>query len=344
MTKEATKKHYDANTDKVLKTKVIARIKKGSIPQKASLDKFGIDLTELNRIRKEAGFDPIEALKEPRKRYKAFTLTDIHDTYNKLAEDKVVSPNTAETHYKIIKNLIGDTPVKDYYKQQKYKELTDDKYNPNTAASSMAAVLNVLDTNAELLDKVGTEIHENIKELFNELKVKKEQFNITRQQTETVEKFGDIIKRVENDNAEDSEEVLLVNLYDNITVRNDFEDLSFDTNEPNHIDLNEGTITIRKFKKTNNKYNPIIDYKLNKKVMELLKNSHEKFPREKVFTKKIRSIFKKAKIGVDMLRHSKVSTELAGSKIKDATKREELRQKMLHSPMTQLSYVRKLKD
>jgi len=75
-----------------------------------------------------------------------------------------------------------------------------------------------------------------------------------------------------------------------------------------------------------------------------LKESYSANPRDKVFTKKIRSIFKKAKIGIDLMRHAKVSEELNGSKIKDEKKREDLRQKMLHSPMTQLSYVRKLKD
>jgi len=344
MGKEATKKHYEANTSKVLKSKVIARIKKGAVPQKSSLDKYGIDIEELNKIRKEVDLEPIEEVKEPRKRYKAFSLEDIKATYDSLVAEGKISEATGETHYKQIKNLMGDTKPKDWYKAHKYTDLLDDKLNPNTAATSMAAVLNVLDTNDSLLSKVGTTIHEDIKALFNELKVKKDQYNIDRQQNEEVEAFGDIIKRVESDNDRLSDEVLLVNLYDNVTVRNDFGELSFDTTKPNHVDLDKGTITIKEFKKTNKKYSPIIDFKLNKKVLGLLKEHKDMgHAGDLVFRKQIRSIFKKAKVGVDMLRHSKVSTELAGSKIKDATKREELRQKMFHSPMTQMSYVRKLK-
>ncbi len=346
MGKEAVKKHYDANKTKVLKSKVIGRIKKGSVPQKSSLDTHDITLAELNEIRKEAGFEPIAEIKEPRKRSKPFKfdLSNIHDTYNKLAEEGKVKPTTAETHYKLIRGLIGETPVKDFYMNKDFEKLKDDNYNPNTAASSAAAVLNVLDTNAELKDKVGEKIYEEVQELFNELKIKKEQHNIKRQQTEEVPKFSSIVKRIEEENAKGSEEVLLINLYDNITARNDFEELSFDTKEPNHIDLGEGTITLREFKKTNKRYKPIIDYPLNKKVLGLLKDSHTAFPRDKVFTKKIRSIFKKAKIGIDLMRHAKISEELAGSKVKDEKKREALREKMLHSPMTQLSYIRKLKD
>ena len=340
MGKVETKKHYDANTTKVLKSKVVARIKKGAVPQKASLDKYEIDLTELNKIRAEVNLDPIEEVKEPRKRYKAYSIDDIKNTYD--AND-TISEGTKTTHFGIFKNLLGDMSPKDYYKKHKYADIFDSNMNPNTAASSMASVLSVLDTNPILLDKVGTTIHEDIKQLFNELKVKKEQFNIDRQLTEEVEPFSKIVERVEKDNANTSEEVLLINLYDNITARNDFGELSFDTDAPNHVNLKKGTITINKFKKTNAKYPPIIDYKLNKKVLGLLKDSFKSNEREKVFTKQIRSIFKKAKIGIDMMRHGKVSEELAGSNIKDADKREALRQKMFHSPMTQLSYIRKLK-
>ena len=344
MGKDAVKKHYDANKTKVLKSKVIARIKKGSVPQKASLDTHDISLEELNKIRQENGFDPIDEIKEPRKRPKVFTLTDVHNTYNTLAEEGKVAPTTAETHYKLFRGLVGETPIKDFYKTKDYEKLKDEQLNPNTAASSAAAVLNVLETNPGLKDKVGETIYKEVEELFQELKIKKEQYNINRQQTEEVPKFSEILKRIEDENPPGSEEVLLINLYDNITARNDYENLSFSSTEPNHIDLDEGTITIRDFKKTNKKYKPIIDYPLNKKTLGLLKESYTANPRDKVFQKKIRSIFKKAKIGIDLMRHAKVSEELAGENIKDETKREELRQKMLHSPMTQLSYVRKLKD
>ncbi len=350
--RQAVKKHYDANTDKVLKRKVLARIKKGTIPQYTVMEKYGITLDEMNKIRESAGFEKVQKVNPPRKRSKPFRFTkdNVAEIYNELAK---TNPGTAETHFKLLRDYLPDD-VLNFYKNKEYLKILDSStfitnkktktYNVNTATSIMAAMLNLLDRAEELKNKVGEDIYEDVKDSFNTLKIQKEQHNITKAQTETVEKFSDIIKRVEADNTLDSEEVLLVNLYDNITARNDFEDLSFDTTEPNHIDLDDGTITLREYKKTNKKYPAIVNVPLKKKVLNLLKKSHERNPRDKVFTKKIKSIFRKAKIGVDLLRHAKISEELAGSKIKDQAKREALRQKMLHSPLTQLSYVRKLKE
>ncbi len=350
LNKDFVKRHYDANSDKILKNKVIRRIKEGAVPQYSSLQKYSISLDELNKMRVESGFETIKKIKEPKKRTKKVELSDIHDTFNKLAESGKVSPATAETHYKLVYNAIGDTDPLTFYKNGLYKELLDSKvyitnkktktYNLNSATSIAAALLNVLDNIPSLKEAVD---YSDVKNTFLELKNRKEQTNITKAQDDTTDTFSNIKKRVTDEFGTDSEESLLVNLYDNLTVRNDFEDLSFNTNDDNHVDLSDGTITIRKFKKTYNKQQPIINYKLNKDAINLLRRSYEEEPRDKVFNKQIRTIFRKAKIGVDMLRHAKISEELAGSKIKNEAKREELRQKMLHSPMTQLSYVRKIK-
>ena len=56
----------------------------------------------------------------------------------------------------------------------------------------------------------------------------------------------------------------------------------------------------------------------------------------------MKSIFKKAKTGINEIRHSKISEELAGENIKDETKRNALKEKMLHSSATQINYIRKL--
>ena len=56
----------------------------------------------------------------------------------------------------------------------------------------------------------------------------------------------------------------------------------------------------------------------------------------------MKSIFKKAKTGINEIRHSKISEELAGENIKDESKRNALKEKMLHSSATQINYIRKL--
>jgi hypothetical protein len=63
-------------------------------------------------------------------------------------------------------------------------------------------------------------------------------------------------------------------------------------------------------------------------------------------THTLASIFMKAGIKgkdkVNLLRHAKLSEELDGENLKDKDKRRELFEKMLHSPFTQLKYLRTL--
>ena len=48
-------------------------------------------------------------------------------------------------------------------------------------------------------------------------------------------------------------------------------------------------------------------------------------------------------IGVNLIRHSKISTELEGDKVLDLDKRRPLQKKTFHSLKTQLQYIRPLK-
>ena len=358
---DAVKKHYENHKDEVLKKRIISRILDGKIPQMASLEKFEITEDMVNEMRGEVGLEPVkikptrkkkEPKKETPKETTPVTLQSIHDHYNKLAEDGKIAPRTAEGHYtnfRRIMNGIGcadEDMVKCLNDPDKIIQYLRDLKNPkkenasvNTKHTYMTAVLNVIDTNPALATAVPRDTY---KEEWDNLKEQKDSSNTQKQLTTKVEKFSSIKERIEKDNPDWSEEVLMINLYDEITPRNDFDDLTLDTSDPNHIDLEEGTITLKDFKKTDKKYKPIINYKLSGKFMELLKKSLKEMPREKVFNKKMRSIFKKAQTGINEIRHSKVSEELSGENIKDQSKREALKDKMLHSSATQLSYVRQL--
>jgi hypothetical protein len=294
-------------------------------------------------------------LNQPTKRKKRnvpVTLQSIHDYYNKLAEDGKIAPRTAENHYTSFRRIINaigcsdEDMVKCLNDPDKIIQYLRDLKNPkgenasvNTKHTYMTAVLNVIDTNPTLTKSVPRDTY---KEEWDNLKEQKDSSNTQKQLTEKTEKFSSIKERIEKDNPDWSEEVLMINLYDEITPRNDFDDLTLDTSDPNHIDLEEGTITLKDFKKTDKKYKPIINYKLSDKFMELLKKSLKEMPREKVFNKKMRSIFKKAHTGINEIRHAKISEELSGENIKDQSKREALKDKMLHSSATQISYIRQL--
>jgi hypothetical protein len=256
---------------------------------------------------------------------------------------KITIDDLQETqHTKVFKRLFkeaGCEDVEDCLQNDTLLNFVLEKDNPNTKHTYLTAILNVIDTNDKL-----KKFHDKYKKVWDELKQEKETFNIQKQLTEKVPSFTSIKKRIEKDFPAESDEVLMINLYNEITVRNDFDDLTFDTNDPNHIDLKKGTITLKKFKKTDKKYKPIENYKLSKKFMQMIKKSHDENPRDKVFTKQMKSIFKKTKTGVNEIRHAKISEELKGSKITDQDKREELRQKMLHSSATQLRYIRNLEN
>jgi len=354
----AVKKHYESHKEEVLKKRIISRILDGKVPQMASLEKFEITEEMVNEMRAEVGLDPITIKPTRKKRPKKekvpvkITLQFIHDNYNILAEDGKVAPRTAENHYTNFKRIIKGLECDDddiieclknaekvikYISDLKTQKKTDATIN--TKHTYMTAVLNVIDTIPEIKDNVDREMY---KTEWETLKEQKDSSNIQKQVTEIVKPFSEIKKRIEKDNPDWSEEVVMINLYSEITVRNDFDNLTFDLDDPNHIDMEEGTITLKDFGKTNNKYKPIINYKLSDKFMELLKNSLEKSPRDKVFSKKMRSIFKKAKTGVNEIRHSKISEELSGENIKDLDKRENLRKTMMHSSATQLNYIRAL--
>jgi len=354
--RQSVKKFYDTNKDEILKNKVIKRILSGKVPQKRSLDKFEITNDMVNEMRKEAGLEEIK-IKEPRKRkpkVKAVpkvSLEHIKNTYDKLVEDDKISKITGHNHYsnfaQILKSIDcenTDDVGKCFQDDKIYDYLNRDGLNPNTAHTYAMNVLNVIDTNETLKEQVGEEMYSKVKDLFEKLKAEKIRYNTDKQVSEDVINFKDLKKQIESDNGMDSQESLMINLYDNITPRNDFNSLTLDTNDPNHIDIEKGTITIREFGKTGNKYEPIVDYKLGKPFMTMLKKSVKADPRDKVFTKQMRSIFKKAKTGVNEIRHSKISTELKGSKVKDSEKREKLRERMFHSSATQLNYIRSLKN
>ena len=354
--RQSVKKFYDANKDEILKNKVIKRILSGKVPQKRSLDKFEITNDMVNEIRQEAGLEPIE-IKEPRKRkpkpkpVPKVSLDHVKASYDKLVEDNTISKTTGHNHYsnfaQILKSIDcenTDDVAKCFQDDKVYDYLNREGLNANTAATYAMNVLNVIDTNQILKEQIGTEMYSKIKELFEKLKKEKIRYNTDKQVSDETIDFKDLKKRIETDNGMDSQEALMINLYDNITPRNDFDTLTFDTNDPNHINMDKGTITIKEFGKTGAKYDAIVDYKLGKPFIKMLKNSLHADPRQKVFTKKMRSIFKKAKTGVNEIRHSKISTELKGSKVKDSEKREQLRERMFHSSATQLNYIRSLKN
>ena len=168
-------------------------------------------------------------------------------------------------------------------------------------------------------------------------------------------RFKEYLTRIKNTFGEDSKMFVLSSLYDEATLRDDFalkivERTPKDTNENYIVDLKTGMTLIINTYKTQEAYGQI-KVKLSKKLSNRIKqymvknnlqsgdylfgdNKHSDYVR-----------YNNSKIGVEggisNYRKMKISEEL--SKNLTDEYRIQLAQKMKHSPMVQLSYVRKLK-
>ena len=340
----AVRRHYEANKEDVNKSKVIKRILEGKIPQAKTLERFNITEDMVNEMRREVDLEPIKVKTTPKTTTTSPDPKDLPMPSAKLLGKKPMGDLDNENSYFPVfsrlfkKAKCSEDDVIGCLKSNELLDFINKTYeNPNTKHTYLTAVLKTIDDN-----DLGKDLHEKWLSVWEEAKQEKETFNIQEQLTKEVPKFSSIKKRIIKEFPEDSQEVLMIKLYDEITPRNDFDTLTFNTEDPNHIDLKKGTITLKDFKKTNQKYKPIENYKLSKKFMEFIRTHHG--DRDKVFTKQMRSIFKKTKTGIDEIRHAKISETLKGEKIQDEKTREELREKMLHSSATQLRYIRKLKD
>ena len=166
--------------------------------------------------------------------------------------------------------------------------------------------------------------------------------------------FDDLMENIKLKFGGDSEEYLMIRTYNEVLPRNDLDSVTFNTKDPNHIDLDNGTINIESFHKTQGKYDGIKDFKLSKGYQDILAESLENNPRNTLFTKKVSSMFtiinkhkvddSDENIGINLIRHSKISAELEGDNVLDIDKRRPLQKKTFHSLKTQLQYIRPLKS
>ena len=309
------------------------------------ITKYDLSETFINQLRSYVDLPPIK-LNQKSNIKQSFTLEYIKES-NKLATGV----------FKTLKTILNDKKLcnDNIYNCFKGDELINlinnrtkpngDPYAINSKLKYFHALIKTIDTFPDILGKS----HDKYSEIYKKCKENADIYNLDKQLNEKVISFPDLMQRIKDKYTEDSEEYLMIATYDQITPRNDLQDISFNTCDPNHIDLKKGSITIKKFNKTNKLYKGIINYKLSKDYMKLLfkslnmKNKTDKPSRDILFTKKIATLFKNTNTAVNVIRHSKISTELNTMKSKlDGEKRSNLAEKMLHSSATQLKYIREL--
>ena len=329
-------KFYDSNKDDIQKRAVLKRIEDGKSVRQATLDKYNIESPK----------------KQPAKRG-GYTITQLGIAYQKRVDDPNIqmSQRTADDYIRNMKRILLDTgcnPEVDLIeclnKSKVLNFILEHYPKPSTRKTYIQVFLYAIDNIPKLNENV-----KNRDKYYNEWETAKDgatERQIQKQVEGEVVRFSEIKKRIEKEFAKNSQEVLLINLYDELTMRNDFGDIIiFDKTPPkskqdNYITLSTGRLIINNFNKTGNKYKPV-NMKLSTRLMKKIRKSLKQDPRGMLFDDTAK-LFKNMKTGVNEIRHAKISEELEGDKIKDPEKRKELYDKMKHSASTQLNYIRKI--
>jgi len=315
--RNAVAKHYEAHKDDVLKRKAEARLAKGLGITKATAEKFGLEMPSKPE--------------DPRVVKMQTWMND-----NKTA-------STAKMYGSQLKRAITGADSDVVADLRKWIGLN--VANPNTQRTALQALLCYSGEDADVLAA-----YQAADEAASE-------YNIQRSFEEEVMPFNIIKEKVFEHFPEGSDQGLYMDLYELIPTRDDLGNVELCSKDhkpesENWLRTDTRELHIGRHK-TVGKYGSI-HVKLPKKLMDLIPTDR-KYLFEKSEGKAFGSMSKFVgdmlktcgahnKGSINYLRHSYASTELSGSKIKDTEKRRELFVKMLHSPLTQLKYLRALES
>ena len=223
--------------------------------------------------------------------------------------------------------------------------------NVGTRQAVYLSFLKAIDTYPDLREAINPFVRHRILQGYEASKLAARERAIQTQLTEKVERMDSIVAKIEKHFAPLSDEVLLINMYDEIALRKDFDDIKLVSQDPDEtelrwINVRTGELVIKDFNKTNKRYSEV-RHELSEKMMQKIKQVYAK--RQWLLTLKSETLFKKMKsvvpkIGSQLLRKSKVSTETEGDKLLDPDVRHALWTQMKHSPETQLTYRREIKE
>jgi len=311
----AVSKFYQNNKDTVLRKKAEARLAKGLPISKRTAEKFDLPMPE----------KPVDE-----------RVAKMESWMN---ENK--SPSTAKMYSTQLKKAILGANSDNVGELLKWIE--ENLEQPNTRRVALQALLVYSGENPLVL------------EAYQRADLEAEEYQIQKMYDQTVEPFTTIKQKVFENFPEGSDERLYIELYDLLPVRDNYGtiELCDKDNEPtchNWLNLSTREIHIGKHK-TSPKYGPITA-KLPIKYMKLIPagrkylfcKGDKPYGSMSHFVSEMLSKVGVEKGSINYLRHSYASTELAGSKVADETKRRELFSRMQHSPITQLKYLRELQS
>jgi len=303
---------------------------------------------EVQTEEKHANGKPINAVESanPNKRY-----------LDRIENAESLNEHTQKAYIGNMKRLIGavgNDDILTLIKTRKIRERIDaTNYSNNTKYAMIMTAMTVINgMKLKVPKKVFAEIKAYMDLLTREINTER----TVKQATETVIKFKDYIKKVKDAYGDASKMFIIANLYNEITMRDDFQLQIVDSapKKPTHnyLILNKQNcrVLITKYK-TANKYGNV-SVLCSKKLSDLLKKY--------IYTNNIQIgeyllgdgelsdyiNYNNAKIDVNgavsMFRQMKI-TELANDPKITNEDMIALSEKMKHSPLIQLTYLRKLK-
>lgn len=272
-------------------------------------------------------------------------------------ENADLMEHTKKAYIGNMKRLIGAVGNDDILllmKTRKIRERIDaTNYSNNTKYGMIMTALTVINgMKLKLTKKIFNEIKAYMDLLTREINTER----TVKQATETVIKFKDYIKKVKDAYGDASKMFIIANLYNEITMRDDFQLQIVDSapKKPTHnyliINKQNCRVLITKYK-TANKYGNV-SVLCSKKLSDLLKKYiyannlqiGEYLLGDDELSDYIN--YNNSKIGVNgavsMFRQMKI-TELASDPKITNEDMIALSEKMKHSPLIQLTYLRKLK-
>jgi len=326
----------------------------GRIPTKATRAKYDLSEKDINDLRDLAGFASVDFSK-PIKTADKFKMAKetkypVAINLEKVKEDfdnnDKINSTSAEIFYKNIVNMMDkmgamDDNLIDLVRSKKFITYINKLANANTRKMYMSSVLALIDK-TDIKNHISKSLRQEYVDQHELLKHDAYDHAKKVKETEVVVKFSDLKDRIEKEFSPTSDEVMLINMYDVATMRNDFDDVKINKEGEKWIDMKTGMLHMNKYSKTFEKYGAKT-YKLPKEFINLLKKSLDARPRDTLIKKRAKSLWATMKTGVNEIRHAKISEMLSNKKLSPSEKIL-LQNKMLHSPIAQEAYKRKLKS
>lgn len=286
-----------------------------------------------------------------------------------LEADPTVKAGSVKTHCDSLKAFMRITECADLGKCLKSpKKIIDMLENADSnrgtvfsVNSKKAYIEGVIVAITRLKLKIPQSAVKKYDEYFNKLKILSKNQTIEKAISEPVENFNTYLTKAKEVFGATSKQYLLAKVYNEAPLRDDFHRLKIvatdkeatesDTNYIKVPRSGNARVITNKYK-TDKRYGVIrIDLTngLTNLIREYINSNNIRYGEGLFGNSKSLSDFASKmnkslgyKGGVSLFRNMKVSTELEGKAMNDATLRLELANKMGHAPVTQYSYLRKL--